>query len=61
MPRLIYPVTAIIPVTYFLEILRGIILRGAGWPQLWPQALILAAMGIVILTIATLRFQKRLG
>jgi len=61
MPRLIYPITTIIPVTYFLEILRGIILRGAGWPQLWPQALILGSMGIVILTIATLRFQKRMG
>lgn len=61
MPAPIYPVTCIIPVTYFLEILRGIIIRGAGWPELWPQALILAGMGITIITIATARFQKRLG
>jgi len=61
MPAPIYPVTCIIPVTYFLEILRGIIIRGAGWPELWPQALILACMGITIITIATARFQKRLG
>ena len=61
MPAPIYPVTAIIPVTYFLEILRGIIIRGAGWPELWRQALILAGMGIGIVAIATARFQKRLG
>jgi ABC transporter DrrB family efflux protein len=61
MPAPIYPITAIIPVTYFLEILRGIILRGAGWSELWRQALILAGMGIIILAAATARFQKRLG
>ena len=61
MPRLIYPFTTIIPVTYFLEILRGIILRGAGWPELWRQALILLGMGVGILAVATARFQKRLG
>lgn len=61
MPRAIYPFTAIIPVTYFLEILRGIILRGAGWSELWRQTLILLGMGIGILAIAAARFQKRLG
>lgn len=61
MPRIIYPVTTIIPVTYFLEILRGIILRGAGWPELWRQSFILLGMGIIILAIAAARFQKRLG
>lgn len=61
MPRIIYPVTTIIPVTYFLEILRGIILRGAGWPELWRQSLILLGMGVAILAVAAARFQKRLG
>lgn len=61
MPRLIYPFTAIIPVTYFLEILRGIILRGAGWSELWRQSLILLGMGVGILCVAAARFQKRLG
>ena len=61
MPRIIYPFTTIIPVTYFLEILRGIILRGAGWSELWRQSLILLGMGIGILAVAAARFQKRLG
>lgn len=61
MPAPIYPVTAIIPVTYFLEILRGIIIRGVGWSGVWQQSLILCAIGLAVITIATLRFQKRLG
>lgn len=61
MPRIIYPFTTIIPVTYFLEILRGIILRAAGWSELWRQSLILLGMGIAILGVAAARFQKRLG
>jgi ABC transporter DrrB family efflux protein len=61
MPRAIYPFTTLIPVTYFLEILRGIILRGAGWAELWRQALILLGMGVGILAVAAARFQKRLG
>jgi ABC transporter DrrB family efflux protein len=61
MPALIYPLTTIIPVTYFLEILRGIILRGAGWPELWRPAMILLLLGTGIMTIAVARFQKRLG
>ena len=61
MPRAIYPFTTIIPVTYFLEILRGIILRGAGWNELWRQSLILLGMGVGILAVAAARFQKRLG
>ena len=61
MPAPIYPITAIVPVTYFLEILRGIILRGAGIADLWQQAVILAVMGIAIVGIATARFQKRLA
>lgn len=61
MPDLIYPITTIIPVTYFLEILRGIIIRGAGWSEIWRQALILTGIGTAILSIAAMRFQKRLG
>lgn len=61
MPKVVYPITTIIPVTYFLEILRGIILRGAGWEELWRQTFILLGMGIGILAVAAARFQKRLS
>ena len=61
MPYVIYLVGKAIPVTYFIEVLRGIILRDAGLEDLWMNGVILAAMGAFVLTLATLRFRKNLG
>jgi ABC-2 type transport system permease protein len=60
MPRAIQYVTYAIPVRYYAEILRGIFLRGSGLDVLWPQALVLLVMGASIMTVAALRFRKRL-
>jgi ABC-2 type transport system permease protein len=60
MPRAIQYVTYAIPVRYYAEILRGIFLRGSGMEVLWPQALVLLVMGVSIMTVAALRFRKRL-
>jgi ABC-2 type transport system permease protein len=60
MPRAIQYVTYAIPVRYYAEILRGIFLRGSGMDVLWPQALVLLVMGVAIMTVAALRFRKRL-
>jgi ABC-2 type transport system permease protein len=51
----------LIPLTYFIRILRGIIIRGAGFYDLWPQAAILAAIGLTVLVISALRFRKTLS
>ena len=61
MPEVIQPVTYLIPLRYFLVILRGIFLKGVGLEVLWPQALALLAWGLGILTLATLRSTKRLA
>ncbi|MBE7560478.1 ABC transporter permease [bacterium] len=61
MPLPIYAVTFLIPATYFVQILRGIILRGAGLWALWPQALALAIFAVALVLISTMRFQKRIG
>jgi ABC-2 type transport system permease protein len=61
MPAAIQPVTYLIPLRYFLVILRGIFLKGVGLETLWPQALALLAWGAAILTLATLRSTKRLA
>jgi len=61
MPRVIQYVTYAIPMRYFLEIIRGIFLRGVGLEYLWPQTLALAAFGIGILALSAARFSKRLG
>ncbi|MGA9838084.1 MAG: ABC transporter permease [Gemmatimonadaceae bacterium] len=58
MPAALQYVTYIDPLRYFLEIVRGVFLRGAGWRILYPQALVLAAMGILVITAATRRFHK---
>ena len=61
MPYAIYLLTFLIPATYYLEILRGIILRGAGWAALWDEALILLGFGVLFMVLSALRFKKRLG
>ncbi len=61
MPAWIQPVTYLIPLRYFLVILRGLFLKGVGLETFWPQALALLTWGIVILALATLRSSKRLA
>jgi ABC-2 type transport system permease protein len=61
MPAVIQPVTYLIPLRYFLVILRGIFLKGVGLEVLWPDALALFGWGVAILVLATLRSSKRLA
>jgi ABC-2 type transport system permease protein len=48
------------PARYFMEIVRGVFLKGTGFAELWPQMAALAALGMIVLTMAVLRFHKRL-
>ena len=50
----------ILPITYFLRILRGIVLKGIGLDQLWPDVWPLVVFGVVIFTLSVLRFRKSL-
>ena len=61
MPLPIYAVSCVLPVTYFVEILRGVVLRGADTIDLLPQTLSLAACCVVILVLSVTRFRKQLG
>lgn len=58
MPRAIQWLTYLNPLRYFLEIVRGIFLKGIGTEILWPQMLALMVMGILTLWFASRRFQK---
>ena len=60
MPAAIQALAALIPLKYYLEIVRGIFLKGTGWQELWPPALVLLLWGVGILTIASLNFRKRM-
>jgi ABC-2 type transport system permease protein len=59
MPRIIQIATYLIPLRYFLVIVRGIFLKGIGLNLLWPQALALASWGAVVLMLAVVRSTKR--
>ena len=61
MPEPMQYITYIIPLRYFLIIIRGIFLKGIGLEILWPQALALLAFGVTVLTLSAMRFRKRLG
>ncbi|MFI5309838.1 MAG: ABC transporter permease [Gemmatimonadales bacterium] len=58
MPPLLQQLTLINPIRHYLVIVRGVFLRGAGWEVLAPQILILLAIGVGVLSFATLRFRK---
>lgn len=60
MPEPIQYLTLLNPVRYFMEIVRGIFLKGSGVDVLWPQMVTLAAFGVVILSLSAMRFRKRL-
>ena len=60
MPLPIYLVTFAIPATYYIEILRGVVLRGADLIDLIPPVAGLTICGVVVLGLSVFRFQKRL-
>ncbi|BCS55292.1 ABC transporter permease [Geobacter sp. SVR] len=61
MPLPIQTVTRIITARYFVYILRGVYLKDVGLEILWPEALFLAAFGIIVMTVAVRKFKKKIG
>jgi ABC-2 type transport system permease protein len=51
----------VIPTTWMIDAARGVILRGAGWAELWPHAAMLGGMAATSLTVSAVLFRKRLG
>ena len=60
MPELAQWLSCLNPVRYFMEIVRGLFLKGTGAETLWPQMLALLAFGLIIVAASALRFHKRL-
>ena len=60
MPTVVQWLTYLNPIRYFIEIVRGIFLKGSGVTALWPQMLCLAVYGVVILGLSAMRFHKKL-
>jgi len=60
MPLFLQWLGYLLPLTHFLILVRGIILKGIGLPYLWPQVLPMTALGLAFFIASVLRFQKRL-
>lgn len=61
MPFIVQQIGLLIPLTYYLQILRGIMLKGVGLEVLWPNVLPLALFSLVVFILSARRFQKRVG
>jgi ABC-2 type transport system permease protein len=60
MPWIIQQIGLVIPLTYYLQILRGIILKGVGINVLWTSAVPLAFLSLAVFALSAQRFQKRI-
>jgi len=58
MPLVMQWIGYAIPLTYFLEILRGIVLRGAGMDTLWPATAAMMGLMLVLVALAAARFAR---
>lgn len=61
MPKVAQWVSAILPLTYYLSIVRGIVVKGVGIEHLWQEAVILSVMGVITLILAASRIRKSLA
>jgi ABC-2 type transport system permease protein len=60
LPPVLQAVGALFPLTYFMIIIRGILIKGVGIEFLWRQILPMVGIGIAVFAVAINRFQKRI-
>jgi ABC-2 type transport system permease protein len=60
MPPVLQWISTIVPLRYYLVIIRAILLKGVGAEAIWPDIIALIIFGVVIMGAASLRFRKRL-
>ena len=61
MPFFMQVLGYLIPATHFMEIIRGIVLRGATVEDLLPEIVTLAGMGLILVVLSALRFRKKVA
>ncbi len=61
MPGVLYLASDVFPVTWFLIILRGIVVRGAGLADLWSSLMALLLITVILLSVSLARFRKDVG
>jgi ABC-2 type transport system permease protein len=60
MPKLLQWISYLMPLRYYLVIIRSLLIKGVGFTAIREEVLALTIFGIAIMTIAALRFRKRL-
>jgi ABC-2 type transport system permease protein len=61
MPRPLQVLSRIVPARYLVQGLRGVLLKGNGFAELWPNLVALALFALAVISLATARFQRRLA
>lgn len=61
MPQIFYAISTVIPATYYIELERALILRGASLSDFWFHLVMLAGMGVVLFGLCVLRFRKKMA
>jgi ABC-2 type transport system permease protein len=60
MPTFFWYLAFAIPTTWMIDASRGVILRGAGWFELRQHFVVLCCMSVILITMSTSQFRKRL-
>jgi ABC-type multidrug transport system permease subunit len=61
MPWIFYAFGSLLPATYFISLMRAIILRGAHLFEYWPNLVILIIMSVLLFCVCALRFRSKIG
>ncbi len=61
MPKIIYYISNVIPLTYYLDIIRGIVLKGIGFSYLVGQVMSLIVFSVLFVTVSVLKFKKKIA
>ena len=61
MPEFFFQLGKVLPLTFYLQIMRGVVLKGVGIAALWPQVCSLIVFTSIVLTVSVLKFHKKLA
>ncbi|MFO1475654.1 MAG: ABC transporter permease [Verrucomicrobiota bacterium] len=61
MPAIFYYIGTVLPATYFIDLVRAIVLRGAGIMDFWVDLAVLAGMGATLFALCALQFKRRIA
>jgi ABC-2 type transport system permease protein len=61
MPLIIQYIGNLLPLTYYLVIIRGIVLKGIGFSYLFPQVVALFIFSVVVMALSIIKFKKRIA